>query len=56
MRVKVGNQKAAQYMILDGHCQKCAFYSKSLVFCVFMNCAINGAFYQTGTSEDIFKL
>ena len=56
MRVKVGNQKAAQYVILNGHCQSCAFYSKSLSFCVSMNCAINGSFYQTGVSEDIFKL
>ncbi len=56
MRVKVGNQKAAQYMICEGHCQKCAFYSKSLMFCVSMDCAINGLFYQSGTLEDIFKL
>ena len=56
MRVKVGNQKAARYVILDGYCQNCAFYSKSLPFCVSMNCAINGAFYQTGALEDIFKL
>lgn len=56
MRVKVGNQKAAQYMILDGHCQNCAFYSKSLSFCVSMNCAINGSFDRTETLEDIFKL
>jgi hypothetical protein len=56
MKVKVGRQKAARYVILDGHCNKCAFRSKSLYFCISMNCAINGAFYQTGTSEDIFKL
>lgn len=56
MRVKVGNQKAAQYVIFDGHCNNCAFYSKSLPFCISLNCAINGAFYQTGTSEDIFTL
>lgn len=57
MRVKVGNQKAARYTILDGHCEGCAFYSKSLLFCVsMMNCSINGLFYQPGTSEDIFKL
>jgi hypothetical protein len=56
MRVKVGNQKAARYMIGAGHCQNCAFYSKSLIFCVSMDCAINGLFYQTGTLEDIFKL
>jgi hypothetical protein len=56
MRVKVGNQKAARYMIDDGECENCAFYSKSLMFCVSMDCAINGLFYQTGTLEDIFKL
>lgn len=56
MIVKVGNQKAARYVILDGHCQNCAFYSKSLMFCVSMDCSIDGLFYQTGTSEDIFKL
>lgn len=56
MRVKVGNQKAARYVILGDYCQNCAFYSKSLSFCVFMNCAINGSFSQTGTLEDIFKL
>jgi hypothetical protein len=26
------------------------------MFCVSMDCAINGLFYQTGTLEDIFKL
>ena len=26
MRVKVGNQKAARYMIGDGECEKCVFY------------------------------
>lgn len=56
MRVKVGNQKAAQYMIRDGHCQNCIFHSKSLIFCMSMDCAINGAFYQSETLEDIFKL
>lgn len=56
MRVKIGNQKAVRYMIGDGHCQNCAFYSKSLMFCVSMDCTINGLFYQTGTLEDIFKL
>jgi hypothetical protein len=57
MRVKVGNQKAARYVILNGQCQSCAFYSKSLSFCVSMvDCAINGSFAQTGTLEDIFKL
>ena len=57
MRVKVGNQKAVRYMILDGHCERCAFYSKSLHFCVsMMNCGIDGLFSQLGTSEDIFKL
>ena len=56
MRVKIGNQKAARYMIHDGHCQNCAFYSKSLIFCMYMDCAINGLFYQPGTLEDIFKL
>ena len=56
MRVKIGNQKAARYIIHDGHCQNCAFYSKSLIFCMYMDCAINGLFNQTGTLEDIFKL
>ena len=56
MRVKVGKQKAARYVILEGHCQSCAFYSKSLSFCISMNCAINGSFDRTGTLEDIFKL
>lgn len=56
MRVKVGNQKAARYVILNGHCQSCAFYLKSLSFCVSMNCAINGSFDRIGTSEDIFTL
>lgn len=56
MRVKVGNQKAAQYVICEGHCQKCAFYSKPLIFCTSIGCAKNGLFYQTGTLEDIFKL
>lgn len=56
MRVKVGNQKAARYIIHDGHCQSCAFYSKLLIFCISVNCAINGLFYQPGTLEDIFKL
>lgn len=58
MRVKVGNQKAARYTILYGHrCEGCAFYSKSLLFCVStMNCSIDGLFYQPGTLEDIFKL
>lgn len=56
MRVKVGNQEAARYMICEGRCQECAFYSKSLLFCVSMNCDINGCFYQTGTLEDIFYL
>ena len=56
MRVKIGNQKAARYMIHDGHCQNCAFYSKSLLFCVSMGCCINGLFDQTGILEDIFKL
>jgi hypothetical protein len=27
-----------------------------LLFCVSMNCDINGCFYQTGTLEDIFYL
>lgn len=56
MRVKLGKQKSCKYVICEGHCQKCAFYSKSLIFCVSMNCDINGFFDQTGTSEDIFKL
>ena len=56
MIVKVGNQEAARYMICGGHCQTCAFYSKSLIFCMYMDCAINGLFYQPGTLEDIFKL
>ena len=56
MRVKVGNQKAARYVILEGHCRTCAFHSKSLYFCRSMNCSIDGLFYQPGTLEDIFKL
>lgn len=56
MRVKVGNQTAARYVILEGSCQKCIFYSESLDFCAFMNCDINGRFDQTGILEDIFKL
>lgn len=56
MRVKIGNQKAARYMIGDGECEKCVFYSKSLIFCISMNCYINGSFDRTGTLEDIFKL
>lgn len=54
MRVKVGNQKAARYTIGDGECEKCAFYSKSVLFCISMNCDINGSFDRTGTLEDIF--
>lgn len=56
MRVKVGNQKAARYMIGDGECEKCVFYLKSLRFCLSMNCDIYGGFHQTETLEDIFKL
>jgi hypothetical protein len=56
MRVKVGNQEAVQYMIGSGSCQECAFRSKSLLFCESMHCYIRGCFYQTSTSEDIFKL
>jgi hypothetical protein len=56
MRVKVGNQKAARYIIHDGHCQSCAFYSKPLIFCISMNCSVDELFDQTGTLEDIFKL
>ena len=56
MRVKVGNQKTARYILFGNHCQACAFYTKSLDFCVSMNCSIDGLFVQTGISEDIFKL
>lgn len=56
MKVKVGNQKAARYVICKGSCQKCIFYSEALSFCASMNCDINGLFCQTGTLEDIFKL
>lgn len=56
MRVKVGNRKAARYMMGDGECKKCVFYSKSLRFCLFMNCDTYGVFHQTETLEDIFKL
>lgn len=56
MRVKVGNRKAARYMICDGYCKDCAFYSKSLMFCIFMDCRADGLFDQTGILEDIFKL
>lgn len=56
MRIKVKNQKAARYVIGDGHCQNCVFYSESLMFCVSMDCAINGLFDQTEVLEDIFKL
>lgn len=56
MRVKIGNQKTAQYVIRDGSCFKCVFYSEALSFCASMNCDINGFFDQTGTLEDIFKL
>ena len=56
MRVKVGNQKTARYIVFEGSCLACVFYSESLNFCVSMNCDINGRFDQTGTSEDIFEL
>jgi hypothetical protein len=56
MRVKVGNQKAARYMILQGSCHKCVFESMPLSFCMRMRCDIVGRFDQTGISEDIFKL
>ena len=56
MRVKVGNQKAARYMMGDGKCEKCIFYLESLQFCLFTKCSIYGVFHQTGTLEDIFHL
>lgn len=56
MKAKVGNQKAAQYMIGDGYCSNCAFYSKSSSFYISMNCDVDGLFYQNGTLEDIFHL
>lgn len=56
MKAKVGNQKTAQYIMGNGRCQDCTFYSESLLFCISMNCDVNGLFDQTETLEDIFKL
>lgn len=56
MRVKVGNQKAARYIMGDGECEKCVFYLKSLRFCLSMKCDTYRVFHQTETLEDIFKL
>lgn len=46
MKVKVGNQKAARYMMGDDECKKCVFYSKSLRLCLFMNCDTYGVFIK----------
>lgn len=46
MRVKIGNQKAAQYMLSNDSCQKCIFYSNSLAFYITMDCDINGIFLK----------